>query len=152
MVVVAVVALFGRPSGLVLALALLAIAAGAAWLAATNRGVWRILAVAGVLAAVVGIALVLGGGTGGVLALVAFAALLGGFGAAARYAIGPPARPGTPVEPARQGVLIVNPKSGGGKAERFHLVEEAEQRGIRTIALTRGLDLRTLAEDAVAGG
>ena len=54
--------------------------------------------------------------------------------------------------PARQGVLIVNPKSGGGKAERFHLVEEAEQRGIRTVGLTRGADLRALAEEAVAEG
>jgi diacylglycerol kinase family enzyme len=152
MAVVAVVALFGEPSGLVLALALLAIAAGAAWLAVTNRGVWRVLAMAAVLAAVVAIALVLGGGTGGILALVAIAALLGGFGAAARYAVGPPARPGTAVGPARQGALIVNPWSGGGKVERFHLVDEAEQRGIRTIALTRGSDLRSLAEDAVAEG
>jgi hypothetical protein len=87
MAVVAVVALFGEPSGLVLALALLAIAAGAAWLAVTNRGVWRVLAMAAVLAAVVAIALVLGGGTGGILSLVAIAALLGGFGAAARYAV-----------------------------------------------------------------
>jgi diacylglycerol kinase family enzyme len=152
MAVVAVVALFGEPSGLVLALALLAIAAGAAWLAVTNRGVWRVLAMAAVLAAVVAIALVLGGGTGGILALVAIAALLGGFGAAARYAVGPPARPGTAVGPARQGALIVNPWSGGGKVERFHLVDEAEQRGIRTIALTRVSDLRALAEDAVAEG
>jgi hypothetical protein len=36
----------------VLALALLAVAAGAAWLAVTNRGVWRVLAVALVLAAI----------------------------------------------------------------------------------------------------
>jgi diacylglycerol kinase family enzyme len=149
MAVVAVVALFGEPSGLVLALALMAIAAGAAWLAVTNRGVWRVLAMAAVLAAVVAIALVLGGGTGGILALVAIAALLGGFGAAARYAVGPPARPGTAVGPARQGALIVNPWSGGGKVERFHLVDEAEQRGIRTIALTR---VGALAEDAVAEG
>jgi hypothetical protein len=41
MVAVAVAALFGDPSGLVLALALLAFAAGAAWLAATQRGLVR---------------------------------------------------------------------------------------------------------------
>jgi hypothetical protein len=144
MAVLAVVALFGEPSGLVVALVLLAIAAGAAWLAVTNRGVLRVLAMAAVLAAVVAIALVLGGGTSGILALVAIAALLGGFGAAARYAVGPPARPGSAVGPAHQGVLIVNPKSGGRKTERFHLVEEAEQRGIRTVGLTRGADLRAL--------
>jgi hypothetical protein len=147
MAVLAVVALFGEPSGLVVALVLLAIAAGAAWLAVTNRGVLRVLAMAAVLAAVVAlvaIASVMGGGTGGILALVAIAALLGGFGAAARYAVGPPARPGSAVGPAHQGVLIVNPKSGGRKTERFHLVEEAEQRGIRTVGLTRGADLRAL--------
>jgi diacylglycerol kinase family enzyme len=152
MVIVLVAALFGRPSGLVLALALLALAAAAAWVAATNRGVLRYVAVVAVVAIVVAMAFVLGSGTGGILALVLIAALTAAFGSAARYAVGPPARHGKRVEPARRGVLIVNPKSGGGKAERADLAEKAEARGIRTITLTRGLDLRTLAEDAVTEG
>jgi diacylglycerol kinase family enzyme len=53
---------------------------------------------------------------------------------------------------ARHPVLIMNPKSGGGKAERFHLADECRRRGIRPILLTPGDDLRQLAEDAVSQG
>ena len=44
----------------------------------------------------------------------------------------------------------MNPRSGGGKVERFHLAEEARRRGIETIELRPGDDLRSLAVDAVA--
>jgi diacylglycerol kinase family enzyme len=57
-----------------------------------------------------------------------------------------------PVEPAANGVLLMNARSGGGKVERFHLVDEARRRGIATVLLRPGDDLRSLAEDAVAGG
>jgi diacylglycerol kinase family enzyme len=152
MVAVAVAALFGDPSGLVLALVLLVLAAGAAWMAATLRGLVRWLSVIAAAACVVGIAFVLTLGTGGIIALVAIGLLLGAFGACARYALGAPPRAGSRVPPARRGVLIVNPKSGGGKAERFRLFDEAAQRGIETIELTPGSDLRALAEQAVADG
>ncbi len=49
-------------------------------------------------------------------------------------------------------VLIMNPKSGGGKAERFHLVDECQARGIEPIVLRPGDDLVQLAEDAIARG
>ncbi len=49
-------------------------------------------------------------------------------------------------------VLIMNPKSGGGKAERFQLAAECQQRGIEPIVLRPGDDLLQLAEDAVARG
>jgi diacylglycerol kinase family enzyme len=49
-------------------------------------------------------------------------------------------------------VLIINMKSGGGKAERFHLLEACEQRGIEPVVLHPGDDLIQLAEDAVARG
>jgi hypothetical protein len=45
----------------------------------------------------------------------------------------------------------MNPKSGGGKVERFNLVEEARRRGIDPVVLAPGDDLRQLAEQAVAG-
>lgn len=61
-------------------------------------------------------------------------------------------RPGRRVGPARQGVLLMNPFSGGGKVLRFDLAEEARRRGIKTVVLGQGEDLRTLAEDAVADG
>jgi len=49
-------------------------------------------------------------------------------------------------------VLIMNPKSGGGKAERFHLADECRQRGIEPVLLEPGDDLLQLAEDAVSRG
>jgi diacylglycerol kinase family enzyme len=49
-------------------------------------------------------------------------------------------------------VLIYNPKSGGGKAERFRLPAEAKARGIEAVELTPGADLDRLVRDAVAGG
>ena len=78
--------------------------------------------------------------------------------AAARIALGPErgllSEPPTarPVEPAGNGVLLMNVRSGGGKVERFHLVDEARRRGITTVLLRAGDDLRSLAEQAVAGG
>ena len=42
----------------------------------------------------------------------------------------------------------MNPKSGGGKVDRFNLVEEAKKRGIESVLLQPGDDLRKLAADA----
>jgi diacylglycerol kinase family enzyme len=78
--------------------------------------------------------------------------------AAAGVALGPERAllaeppPAYPVEPAKNGVLLMNARSGGGKVERFHLVDEARRLGIATVLLRPGDDLRSLAEDAVAGG
>ena len=58
------------------------------------------------------------------------------------------ARAGQPEHP----VLIMNPKSGGGKAERFQLATECRKRGIEPVLLRPGDDLRELAEDAVRRG
>jgi diacylglycerol kinase family enzyme len=49
-------------------------------------------------------------------------------------------------------VLFYNPKSGGGKAEKFHLAEEARARGIESIELKLGTDLEQLVRGAVADG
>jgi hypothetical protein len=49
-------------------------------------------------------------------------------------------------------VLLYNPKSGGGKAERFHLANEARARGIKPIELKLGTDLEHLVRGAVADG
>jgi len=59
---------------------------------------------------------------------------------------------GTPVGRPRHPVLLMNPKSGGGKAERFGLVEECLARGIEPVVLQPGDDLLRLAKDAIAGG
>ena len=49
-------------------------------------------------------------------------------------------------------VLFYNPLSGGGKAERFHLADEARRRGIEPIELRRGEDLAQLVRAAVERG
>ncbi len=49
-------------------------------------------------------------------------------------------------------VLICNPWSGGGKVEKFGLLERARELGVETILLAKGLDLEQLARDAIAGG
>ena len=49
-------------------------------------------------------------------------------------------------------VLFLNPRSGGGKAERFKLADEASKRGIEPIELRPGDDLATLVKTAVDEG
>jgi diacylglycerol kinase family enzyme len=46
----------------------------------------------------------------------------------------------------------MNPRSGGGKAERFGLVELCRQRGVEPYVLRPGDNLRQVAEDAVTRG
>ena len=60
--------------------------------------------------------------------------------------------PGTPVAPAVHPVLLMNPKSGGGKAVRFDLAERCAERGIKAVVLQPGDDLLELAEEAIAEG
>jgi diacylglycerol kinase family enzyme len=62
------------------------------------------------------------------------------------------AAPARAVAPARQAVLLVNPRSGGGKADRGRLVAECRARGIEPVVLGSGDDLAELAEAAVARG
>src|SRR4029077_8084587 len=73
---------------------------------------------------------------------------------AASYALSSaaPARAIERAPAAHHPVLLMNLKSGGGKAERFGLVDLCRQRGIEPIVLHPGDDLRQLAEDAVARG
>src|SRR3954462_13526206 len=56
------------------------------------------------------------------------------------------------VRPPANAVLFYNPKSGGGKAERFHLASEARARGIESVELRLGDDLEVLGRAAGAGG
>ena len=56
------------------------------------------------------------------------------------------------VAPTSRGVVIMNPKSGGGKVERFALAEEAHRRDVEAVLLEPGDDLRSLAESAVQHG
>ena len=56
------------------------------------------------------------------------------------------------VPPAGHAVLIVNPRSGGGTADRVGLARECRARGIEVLVLEPGQDLAGLAEAAVARG
>ena len=56
------------------------------------------------------------------------------------------------VTPPQRPVLFYNPRSGGGKAERFHVAREARARGIEPVELTPGADLEELVRGAVAHG
>jgi diacylglycerol kinase family enzyme len=62
------------------------------------------------------------------------------------------APPGQRVTPPQHPVLLMNPKSGGGKVEKFGLVEASRARGIEPVVLAPGDDLEQLARDAVARG
>ena len=53
-----------------------------------------------------------------------------------------------PVHP----VLIVNPRSGGGKAQRYDLVARCRARGIEPVVMKEGDDLASLAAAAVSSG
>jgi diacylglycerol kinase family enzyme len=160
MAVVAAVALAGDVLVAVLAVALLLVCSAAIWLALTRRGPRR--AVSAALAALSGVGLIvlLVANWQGVLVLVGLLLLLGVFGLAARYALG---RSGaaavggvlgavTPVDAAGSAVLIINLKSGGGKAERFDLAAQARRRGIEPVVLEPGDDLLELAESAITRG
>jgi diacylglycerol kinase family enzyme len=54
--------------------------------------------------------------------------------------------------PPKRAVLFYNPKSGGGKAERFQVAREARERGVEPVELHLGDDLATLVYDAIAKG
>ena len=54
--------------------------------------------------------------------------------------------------PLHKPALFINPRSGGGKAERAALADHARARGVDVTAFGPGVDLAALAEDAVAGG
>ncbi len=54
--------------------------------------------------------------------------------------------------PPRHPVLLCNPWSGGGKVERFGLLDLATELGVETVLLDKGLDLEQLTRDAVARG
>src|SRR5207302_4524901 len=83
--------------------------------------------------------------------------LLAAFGIAARFALGTTGeaqleRPAARAARAGPGALIINLKSGGGKAERFGVASEARRRGVEPIVLSPGDDLLDLAEGAIDNG
>ena len=148
-VVAAVIALIVNfPRGLfVLLLAVLALAAG--WQGVLHRGMVRVIGIAIAVVALAAV-LVLLLSRDVVDTIIIVAAGLGAI-AAARAAFTSHADL-TAVDPPKHPVLFYNPKSGGGKAERFHLADEAAKRGIEAVELTWDTPLETLVDDALARG
>jgi diacylglycerol kinase family enzyme len=151
-------ALLRHPLPLLAAVVLLGVGIGAAAYALTRTGVRRTVA-AVVAVAALAAPLVLVVAYGRLLWLLLLVGLVVVAGGATRYALGrnlaalkSGPTPGAAVGPAIRPVLLMNPKSGGGKVERFNLVEEARRRGIEPVVLAPGDDLLQLAQQAVAGG
>ena len=152
-IVVVALSLARHPVELPVALVLLAIAVAAAWSALVTRGIRRWLAAAVAIAALV--AIVLLPDTMPFVLLAAVIGLVLVSTVAARVAFGRDRAPvvrSHPVPPARHGVLLMNPWSGGGKVTRFGLEDKAQRAGVTPIVLRKGDDLRALAEQAAADG
>lgn len=157
--VVGTVSLAGDLGRVVVTPLLLLIAITSAWVAATRTGAIRLVSAAAAVGALaLGTAAVLTADGWGV-GIIPVAILLAGSTACGRYALhrDPAAlkalpTPGTPVPAARKAVLIMNLKSGGGKAEKFELEDECRRRGIEPVVLRPGDDLLDLAQQAVDDG
>ena len=141
-------------------LALLVAALAGLWTAATRAGAARIVGAVVALVAVIaiGVTIVIDEGLTGLSLALRIVALVVAVGLA-RYALGTTLRslkaaevPGTPVPPAQRGVLFMNLRSGGGKAERFHLVDECHRRGIEPQVLEPGQDWLQRVRDAAESG
>jgi diacylglycerol kinase family enzyme len=137
----------------------LAVAVAGAWWLITEHPPRRWI---GLVGAVVGLAIIVAAVVGGadgdrpvlrlVLVLALFAVMVG----CARLAVVRDLHALDRARPRgaapRHPVLLCNPWSGGGKVDKFGLVELANQLGVETVMLDHGLDLEQLARDAVARG
>jgi diacylglycerol kinase family enzyme len=131
----------------------LGVAVVAAWYILSRRGVARAIALGVAVLALVVFAVVVIVSESLIVLAVGLGLAAVSIGAAG-YALRSPAA-ASAIDSAptpRHPVLLMNLKSGGGKAERFRLVDLCRERGIEPIVLQPGDDLRQLAEDAVARG
>ncbi|WP_309057682.1 acylglycerol kinase family protein, partial [Streptomyces sp.] len=158
--VVVLLAALGSVGFLILlsGLAGLAAAAVGLWWFVAHRGLLRLLgAVLAVGSPAAVLALYVLGGVW-VVALVSLALWAVALGCARsalrRPGEGPRTVRGVPARRPLRPVLIMNPKSGGGKVGRFGLVERAEKLGARVILIDpeRENDVEALARGAVAEG
>jgi diacylglycerol kinase family enzyme len=148
------------PGRVLIHLVLFALLVAGLWVALTHVATARVFGIAVAVAAAIGIVVALVGAEGALAVSIAIrAGLLVVALGLARYALGTTMRslkaaevPGTPVGPASRGVLFMNLKSGGGKAEQFHLVDECRRRGIEPVVLEPGQDWVQRVRDAAASG
>ncbi len=134
----------------------LVVTAAGLWWFLTHRGVVRVLAGALVVVAPV-VLLVVFVRAGLLWVVVVDVALWVASGATGRAAFSELVTEYAPEEhqtpPPRRPFLIMNPKSGGGKVDRFGLVDKAKELGAEVALLDRpGVDVTELARAAVADG
>ena len=146
---------------LLVALVGLAVAVGGGWWMVTEQMPRRGFGIAGLVVgfALIVVAIFRAAATSDqpFLRIAVVAALLAVAGVASRAALVPDLRAldeqltderWRPQHP----VLICNPWSGGGKVEKFGLLDRARELDVETVLLDHGLDLEQLARDAIAGG
>jgi diacylglycerol kinase family enzyme len=146
---------------LLIALVGLAIAVGGGWWMVTEKMPRRGFGIAGLVVGFVLIVLAIFRAAAtaehGLLKIAVIAVLLAVAEEAARAALVPDLHAldeqlaGARWRPQHP-VLLCNPWSGGGKVEKFGLLERARDLDVETVLLERGLDLEQLARDAIAGG
>jgi diacylglycerol kinase family enzyme len=153
-----VVSLFGQPLDLVVSLAGLVVATCLAIAAVLAVGPIRTIAVIAAFASAAltpWLLLLTGEPASAVVVVLLLGVAAEGARRAVRAAIHrPPAAriPGARVGPSTHPVLLANPRSGGGTAERVALADEAHRRGIEYVVLGPGDDLQRRAEEAVQRG
>jgi diacylglycerol kinase family enzyme len=149
LLLVLVVAVADFPRGLLVLLCGALVAAGA-WEGVLRRGWGRVAGVAVAVVALAGaIYLLADEGYFEVLVLLGVGAL--GWHLAARIAFRPHADL-PPAERPRRPVVVINPRSGDGRAARVGLAAAARERGIEPVELRPGDDLATVVRERIAAG
>ena len=127
-----------------------------AWYLLSRSGMVRVLALGLIVAGIALIVITFVQGDPKLWPWVSVAAAaavsVGSAGYALRSAMAATRQVESAAGPPRHPVLLMNPKSGGGKAQNFELERECRERGIEPIVLRLGDDLLQLAEDAVVRG
>jgi diacylglycerol kinase family enzyme len=147
-----------HPERIIVVWVALLVACTGAWIMVTRRGAARLAGTVVALLAVAAAVVVLLG-DGALLAVIGVVLLAAIAVGAGRYAVGADPQmlreqepPGVKMPRPQHAVLLMNPKSGGGKVVQFDLEREAKQRGVEPVVLQQGDDLLQLARDAVARG
>jgi diacylglycerol kinase family enzyme len=157
-VVAVIVVLHDDVAAVLVAVAGSVVLVAAAWVAVTRVGAPRVLALVVVAASALLtiVVLVVNATILGVLVVVGLVALAS---ALSRYALAVDRSslqqrdvPGVLAARPRHPVLLMNPRSGGGKVAKFALEQEARRRGIEPVLLGPGDDLEVLAREAIARG
>ncbi|MEU5878612.1 diacylglycerol kinase family protein [Spirillospora sp. NPDC047279] len=140
-----------------LGLLALGVTVASLWWVLSRRGVLRVLAA--VLAVAAPVAVLVHYAALGLLWAVLLSLALwipAGFAGRSALRLDSPAAPRAEVStaPPRRPFLIMNPRSGGGKVERFDLLKKAEALGAEVVLLdpAHPQDVAELARRAVAGG